>query len=374
MQITHLSHQILYKGMQVLTQIPTQYNPQKAKRLTLSVQPQVARYETVGQVVLDYVSGMSVLVIYDAEKVHSFYLDRVVLLQPGTRFSLLPMTGDCCVDLLTAEAEPIMLDTIPVEHLQAVPKGLQLQKIYTLLYQEFLHNFYFRGEAHQPYELVYVQQGTLHNLVQGKDIVLPRQSFMIIDSNHWHTQYSDDAVSFLTISFWAEDPDLTRITNQPFSVMPQWEDVLRQLVRQDRHSPYSNDVTQSLLSILLIQLLENAHKLPSPLVHSENQIVDTAVRIISEHATKKLTLEDLAARVHVSVPYLYKLFQTHLGISPGKYIAKIRAEECKVLLRDKQLSMGQVATQMGFSSLQQFSRQFKNTCGITPSQYANSVK
>ena len=78
--------------------------------------------------------------------------------------------------------------------------------------------------------------------------------------------------------------------------------------------------------------------------------------------------------VHVSVPYLYKLFQLHLGTSPGKYINKIRIEECKMLLREEKLPMGQIAERMGFSSLQHFSRQFRSICGMTPTQYVRSLR
>ena len=98
------------------------------------------------------------------------------------------------------------------------------------------------------------------------------------------------------------------------------------------------------------------------------------MQLISQNLHRKLSLDELAELVHVSVPYLYKLFQVHLGTSPGKYIAKIRIEECKILLRDGQLSMGQIATRMGFSSQQQFSRQFSAICGISPTQYLRSLR
>ena len=378
MQIKHLSTAEPQWHIQILPTCPAEDELCRKTRLQLSAAPQIARYKADERTVLDYVSGMSVLVIYGAEKAEQFYLDRVVALQPGTLFSVLPMEESCCVDMLTGKSGLTVVEYVPVSMLESDTKGLQLQKIYTFLYQECSHNFYFRGEAHQPYELVYVDRGELHNLVQGTDIVLPQQSFMIIDSNHWHTQYSNLAVSFLTLSFWAEDKSIYRITNRAFCLTPQLKGLFQQLLSQKQHTSYSHDYIESLLKILLIELLQKADPdtadLPVTADHSENQIVDQAIQIISEHTTQRLTLEALANRVHVSVPYLYKLFQTHLGISPGKYIARIRMEECKVLLRDRQMSMGEVATHMGFSSLQHFSRQFKSICGITPTQYVRSLR
>lgn len=376
MQIKHLSGADLQRFGKILPSFPETGSTQIKKRLCLEPQAQVPCYESSSETVLDYVAGMSALVIYDNGQPTLFYLDRIVALQPGTRFSILPLADGCQVDVLTCE-DMSCREYVPVTALENPNKGLQLEKIYTFLYQEFSPNFYFRGEKHRPYELVYVKRGALHNLVRGQDIELAQQSFMIIDSNDWHTQYSELSVNFLTVSFWASDSRISDITNRRFSSTPQITAIFEKMLQQNKQDPYSDDYIDALLKILLIELLENAST-DSGFQRSarclENEIVDKAVRIISENTAKKLTLEELATQVHTSVPYLYKLFQQHLGISPGKYITKIRIEECKVLLRDGHLPMGQIAERMGFSSLQHFSRQFKTICGISPSQYIRSIR
>lgn len=377
MQIKHLSAAELQQFGQILPCCPEEDSRLKTRRMVFNDAPQIAQYEVVDRLILDYVSGMSVLVLYSDNQTELFYLDRVVALQPGTRFSILPIGDTCCVDLMASD-ELLPIEFIPVSVLENTVQSLQFEKVYTFLYQECSHNFYFRGEKHQPYELVYVDRGELHNLVRGKDTVLGQQNFMIIDSNDWHTQYSDLAVSFLTVSFWAEDSRLSTITNRAYCLTPQLKGLFKKMLIQDQREPYSTDYIESLMKILLIELLQKSNAESTPLspsaTISENEIVDKAVRIISQNAAKKLSLEELAELVHVSVPYLYKLFQVHLGTSPGKYIAKIRIEECKMLLRDGRLPMGQIAERMGFSSLQHFSRQFKNICGITPSQYIRSLR
>ena len=59
---------------------------------------------------------------------------------------------------------------------------------------------------------------------------------------------------------------------------------------------------------------------------------------------------------------------------PGKYIIRIRLEECKTLLREGELPMGEIAEKMGFSSAQHFSKQFRSCFGISPSQYVRSLR
>ena len=377
MQIRHLSHKELERYGKILPQRPAADSKYSKIRLNLTHGVPLEQYETQRQVVLDYVSGMSVLVIFEEDITNAFYLDRVVALKPGVRFALLPMEGTCCVDVL-AQAPLQAVGLVSGDILQDSPKGLQLERIYTFLYQQCRHNFYFRGEKHKPYELVYVDQGELHNLAGGQDILLDQHSFMIIDSNDWHTQYSDFPVSFLTVSFWAADPKLHLIAGKRFAATRQLTELFKKMLAQDGNDPYAGEYTQSLLKILLLELLRRADadttSPPLTTLRPENQIVDRAIQLISNNLCKKLTLEELAVSVHVSVPYLYKLFELHLGTSPGKYIAKIRIEESKMLLREGRLTMGQVADAMGYSSPQQFSRQFRSICGITPTEYIRSLR
>ena len=58
----------------------------------------------------------------------------------------------------------------------------------------------------------------------------------------------------------------------------------------------------------------------------------------------------LAASVNVSASQLTNLFQTYLGVSPAKYITKIRLEESRILLSTRQMSIGEIASKLGYSS------------------------
>ncbi|MBQ7328396.1 MAG: helix-turn-helix transcriptional regulator [Oscillospiraceae bacterium] len=376
MQIRNLSRKDLLHCGEILPQCPEGEFPVKT-RLEIIAAPEIPRYEAEGPVILDYVSGMSLLVIHREENADIFYLDRVVSLQPGTNFSLMPMDDSCCVDVLSSQ-EPRIVGQVSVSDLENQSKDLQFERIYTFLYQECTQDFYFRGESHKPYELTYVDRGKLHNLVRGQDIVLGQQDFMIFDSNDWHTQYADQPVSFLTVSFWAGEGSLSAITNKRIPMRTQFKSIFKKMLTQSEEDAYSKEYMESLMKILLIELLQDTPTESAPQYptasHWENEIVDRAMQLISQNLHRRLSLEELAELVHVSVPYLYKLFQVHLGTSPGKYIAKIRIEECKILLREGQLSMGQIAARMGFSSQQQFSRQFSAICGISPTQYLRSLR
>lgn len=349
---------------------------------TFSAQAPVERCVCTQPLILDYASGMSLLVLFGPDEPLFFYLDRIVQLEPGTEFAIAAMSDVCAVDFHLSSAEALhILSAEPAAAFQPSASDLRLERLYTFFYQECSSDFYFRGERHEAYELVYVDRGQLHNLVGGKDVLLRQQQLMLIGRNEWHTQYSDLPVNFLTVSFCAADDTLSILCGQALSTSAAELSLLRKMLAENRQERYCCDYVESLLKILLIELLRRAQKqlpesapqLPATR-HAEHQIVDQLVQFVSANASRRLSLQELADAAHISLPYMHRLFQTHLDLAPGQYIAKIRMEEAKTLLRGGSLSMGAVAREMGFSSQQHFSRQFRSVCGMTPSEYVRSLR
>lgn len=340
------------------------------------------RFRAQKETVVDYESGMSLLILY-GEKPLIFYLDRTVQLSPGVLFSIVPLEESCTVRIFLQYGDELeALGSPEDDTLPSTSPVLQITRIYTCFYQESARDFYFRGERHTPYELTYVDKGELHNLVNGTDVVLHQGDILIVDRGDWHMQYANEQVSFLTVTFDLTGDLLERIAGKSLSLPAGARDPLKRfLSERTSEQGFSYDYMESLLKIILIELLRadsavqpvRTAALPST-TRAENQIVDQALQIISQRSHQPPSLKELAALIHVSVPYLCRLFDTHVGIPPGQYITKIRLEECKVLLRQGELSMSAIAAQMGFSSAQHFSRQFKHYCGLTPTEYTRSLR
>jgi|GEM_PF-338221 len=373
----------LHGAGEVLTGPPGPEDGFEAIRLHVSSGETLTQYRSRENLIADYAEGMPLLVLYLEEGRRIFYLDRAVLLRAGTLFSIVPLGPDCAADLYTRPGAPaVQTGEIPSDFLSGSVSQLQFSQIVTFFYQETASDFYFRGERHEPYELVLIDQGRLHNLVNGQDITLNQQELLIIDRDTWHMQFSDAPVRFLTISFELSGGCLAPITGKvlrlPQTLRPAVEKMLRERTEQ---GICAYDYLAALLQILLIELLraeQSGRKSTAPALpataRAENQIVDRALQLLSGRVGQKLTLGELASAVNVSIPYLCKLFDEHLGMPPGKYLSKIRLEECRVLLREGELSMGEIASRMGFSSPQHFSRQFRQWFGMTPSEYARSLR
>jgi AraC-like DNA-binding protein len=109
-------------------------------------------------------------------------------------------------------------------------------------------------------------------------------------------------------------------------------------------------------------------------VHAENEIICQAQQYISTHIREKLSVPLVARQVDVSPSYLTALFHKNLQISPGEYIRRIKLQESKQMIRENSMNFTEIAQALQYSTVHHFSRQFKEKFGLTPSEYAKSVR
>lgn len=85
--------------------------------------------------------------------------------------------------------------------------------------------------------------------------------------------------------------------------------------------------------------------------------------------TEPLDLDAVAAHAGYSRFHFVRVFKTVYGQTPGQYLTRRRIERAEELLRSANLSVTEICTLVGFSSLGTFSTRFKKQTGLTPSEY-----
>jgi len=74
-------------------------------------------------------------------------------------------------------------------------------------------------------------------------------------------------------------------------------------------------------------------------------------------------------KLHLDYTYLSALFSSSEGTTIEKYIIRQRIERAKELLVYDELNLSEIALELGYSSVQHLSNQFKKVTGLTPSQF-----
>ena len=262
-------------------------------------------------------------------------------------------------------------------------RQIRVNGLYTFSYQEKEQGFLFPGESHPMPELTYVDQGVLHSVADGRDQLLKQGDLVIYAPGQWHMQYADVDVAprFVTITFDAEGGSLEGLYNRKFTAPRGAQELLRQMLReQETMDDFSNDLIIAQLNMLLLALLRESkapkavkHQIPNAL-HSENEIIRKAQQYVSSHIREKLSVPTVAKQVDVSPSYLTALFHKHLQISPGEYIRRLKLQESKQMIRENNMNFTEIAAALQYSTVHHFSRQFKEKFGMTPTEYAKSVR
>ena len=112
--------------------------------------------------------------------------------------------------------------------------------------------------------------------------------------------------------------------------------------------------------------MENVSQEPE---EQDERIINSITRFMQEHLAEEMSLSVLAEEFHMNPQYISQLFKNEIGVGFLAYLTSIRMEKAKKLLLSTSLSIGEIAEQSGYGDYRVFTKVFKKSEGITPSQY-----
>ncbi len=106
----------------------------------------------------------------------------------------------------------------------------------------------------------------------------------------------------------------------------------------------------------------------------ENPTLLLAKRYIEQYYFNDLTLDTLAEFAHVSPQHLCRLFQRHMHMRPTHYINLTRIKVAKWRLHNTDMTIAEIAEEVGFHSPYYFTNTFKKYENMSPSAYRKMVQ
>lgn len=92
-------------------------------------------------------------------------------------------------------------------------------------------------------------------------------------------------------------------------------------------------------------------------------------RYLQKNLSQEISLAILSEEFKLNPQYISQLFKSEIGVGFLTYLTNIRLENAKKLLVSTSFSVAEVAEQCGYSDYRVFTKVFKRTEGITPSQF-----
>lgn len=277
---------------------------------------------------------------------------------------------------------------------------ITINSLYTVHYFEYTNNFYFAGESHDFWEFVYVDKGSVDICMDDKQLTLKKGDIAFHQPNEFHqvSTYGQTAPNLVVISFSAQSPLMDFFRCKVLKTDQKERDLLADILVEAKKffaspldDPYLNEMienaevplgTKQLLKIYLEQFLlhllqryssEKQEEHPSA-KQNTNEVFQRISAYMEENLSKHLTIEQICWDNMIGRTKLQKIFHTEVGIGIIDYFSKLKIDAAKHMIRDGKLNFSQISEQLGYSSIHYFSRQFKKITGMSPSEYASSVK
>ncbi|WP_256759258.1 AraC family transcriptional regulator [Cohnella sp. WQ 127256] len=284
---------------------------------------------------------------------------------------------------------------------------LTINKLISFHYFEYAKGYAFEGEQHDFWEFLYVDKGSVEIRSDERTLELSQGTIIFHKPGEFHTVRVGEQhkpPNLIVISFECNSHYMSRLDHQVISLGSRERNLLSLILQEGFHSfsppfddPHRHNLTRKpeapfgseqvlkiYLEALLIQLIrigeegtstEGSRK-PSAMQSekAEQKVVQNIEAYMKEQLSEQLTLDQLCKAVHLGKSRLKEIFQSQKGTGAIEYFKLLKIQEAKTLIREKHYNYTEIATMLGYASIHYFSRDFKKSTGMSPSEYARTLK
>ena len=145
---------------------------------------------------------------------------------------------------------------------------------------------------------------------------------------------------------------------------------------RQRHALVGDEVAAATARQLVLPVYDDAGAARAELARAlaESGGLEPTVRWLEASADRPLTLADIAAHARLSPRTLDRRFRAHTGLSPLKYLLRVRLDRARHLLEHDDATIEQIAARVGFGSSAGFRRHFRDATGRTPRDYRAAAR
>lgn len=273
-------------------------------------------------------------------------------------------------------------------------EALQLEVVWCRIMYRRYEKKYTRMHHHAFYEFHLALKGScIFQTSDNRLITLQQDEFLMIPPSvpheYLHTSEDfEDFVAGIQLSPKDENPDGHFLRQAmelavPLTPHPATKRMNR-YVRDFEESAYYNHPGLSAISSALMQLLlfETARCLYPQYAYSKNNRrsfesdvqVEFVRKYIESNLHTKITAELIARQMNLSVKQLNRILKDSLNTTVSQMMRQAKLTHIRQLLENTNLTLDQIAAQVGFSNEYNMSRFFKQAEGMPPGIYRKSLE
>ncbi len=284
-----------------------------------------------------------------------------------------------------------------------VSKSIEIDSITSIHYFEFDDSFVDIPEAHEPWELVYVDRGECDIISDDKTISL-KQGEMYFHKpyeNHMIKTLRGIAPNVFIIVFSSTSEAMKYFENRKLDASINTKQHIAAIIHEASNTfdlPFNNPRMQKLelkksgalwggeqtilirLELMLIEIIRNNNFykekpkrfFPRDIINDE--FVLSVIDFMEQRIYGKFTMDELSRELSFGKTYISKYFPKVCGYSIIDYFNMMKINEAKRLIRETKLNFFEISEKLMFANSHYFSTLFKKHTGMTPTQYKKSCK
>ncbi|KZL88374.1 AraC family transcriptional regulator [Clostridium magnum] len=216
--------------------------------------------------------------------------------------------------------------------------------------------------SHSYAQLVLPLRGTMNIQTQKKNLILDEKHLFFLPIDNMHSFKSQGPNEFLVLdipNYMFSNEDMNKLEEGVKCNLDEKWRAIRFLILNELNGK-NNDAIYKLFHYFI------------PFIVKKH--IPNSVKYIHEHFNENIDLKILANIENYSLAYYSEWFKKNMMLSPVEYIQKLRINRVKELLRDTDLSIMQIACEVGYSHNSSLTRLFKLHENTTPANYRAEIR
>jgi AraC-like DNA-binding protein len=278
-----------------------------------------------------------------------------------------------------------------------------IKRIITVHYFEYAKDYVFKGEMHNFWELLYVDKGEVEVTTDKATYLLKQGEMIFHKPNEFHNVRANGKIApnLIVIAFDCLSKSMKFFIDKIIKINNKEKNFLGEIVTEARNAfssalddPLLNKLekrtnakfgSEQFIKLYLEQMLltmirkekyaSDPEKATTTVKQrADDDLVNKIKAFLEENSHGSISFEEVCKKFTQSKTNLKILFKSNVGMGVMDYYRELKIEQAKKLIREESYNFSGISELLGYHSVHYFSRYFKKATGMTPTEYATSVK
>ena len=270
-----------------------------------------------------------------------------------------------------------------------IPNPINISTIYSFFNRTYPEGYFFKGEAHDFYEVVCVLAGEVGITAGNNVFILKAGEMTFHPPSEFHAIWREGEIEPEVIIFSFSAMPFPKVNGKIFALDSEKSAAIKGLmcdfneifdIRDDidvsvtiKHARNNDAILfAKRLEAFLIEVFSSYEIFKSAYSSQSSTLFSKILSVMEENISTPLNLSDIASICKVSIPTLEKTVYKYLGYGAQAHYNTLRMQKALTLLLAG-ANVNEVSSSLGFSNQCYFSARFKKFYGYPPSRAKNKI-